>query len=239
MISANKIAKWIRRNGSPPATLPAKELCEGPHEATEVFWECTFRASDHCQQMREREMPVICKFTATSFQRGLESQRTARSSAQVQTWVGRGLVDRGKEGKKGQREMWQSAGREIVKPEAARGQKACRRLFREVPRLCGCARRCLSVFGSTTCLIPVERTEPPNDPVLGQSPTRKHSMSCQRPRVEGLVCSAAAWCSDSKVAQRLCLSVINIMNDGRGSLQLCWSTVQIKIQSSTFLNLPS
>lgn len=101
MISANKIAKWIRQNGSPPATLPAKELCEGPHEATEVFWECTFRASDHCQQMREREMPIICKFTATSFQRGLESQRTARSSAQVQTWVGRGLVDRGKEGKKG------------------------------------------------------------------------------------------------------------------------------------------
>lgn len=100
MISANKIAKLIRQNGSPPATLPAKELCESPHEATEFFWECTFRASDHCQQMREREMPIICKFTATSFQRGLESQRTARSSAQVQTWVGRGLVDRGKEGEK-------------------------------------------------------------------------------------------------------------------------------------------
>lgn len=67
-------------------------------------------------------------------------------------------------------------------------------------------------------------------------------MSCQRPGVDGLVCSAAAWCSNSKVAQRLCLSAINITTDGCGSLQLCWLTVQIKIQSSAFsiylLSLP-
>lgn len=49
-------------------------------------------------------------------------------------------------------------------------------------------------------------------------------MSRQRPGVEGLVCCTAAWCSNSKAAQRLCLSVTDIMSDGK-----------IKIHSSTFL----
>lgn len=73
MISGNKIATWIDQNGSPPATLPAKELRERLQFIPSfVLWECTFRASDHCQQMRERETAIICNFTTTSFQRGLE-----------------------------------------------------------------------------------------------------------------------------------------------------------------------
>lgn len=56
--------------------------------------------------------------------------------------------------------------------------------------------------------------QPQIGPVLGQSPTWKHSMSRQKPGVEGLVCSAAAWCSNSKVAQwldRLYLSSTSCM----------------------------